>query len=98
MEEKKVLSKPKTQQNLILESREKLSVTGIIEVDSFNDEEIIADTELGLLTVRGENLRINRLNLDHSELVVEGNIGSCEYSGREGQRGKNGGFLAKMFR
>ncbi len=51
MDEKKV-SKPKVQ-NLILENREKLNITGVIDVESFNDESVIVDTELGLLIVRG---------------------------------------------
>lgn len=96
MIEEKKTAKPKIQ-NLILENREKLSVSGVIDVESFNDECVIADTELGVLVVRGEDLRINKLNLDNSELVIEGDIISCEYSDREGSKSK-GGFFSKMFK
>jgi sporulation protein YabP len=96
IEEKKV-NKPKVQ-NLILENREKLSVSGVLDVESFNDETVIIDTELGVLIVRGEDLHINKLNLDNSELNIEGDIISCEYSEKEGSKSKGGGFFGKMFK
>ena len=95
-EEKKVM-KSKTQ-NLILENRQKLSVSGIIDVESFNDECVIVDTEMGILIVHGEDLHINKLNLDSSELSIEGDIISCEYSDRDSSRSKGFGFFSKMLR
>ena len=70
-------------QNLILENREKLNVSGVLDVLSFDDQIVIVETELGLLTVKGENLRINKLSLDTSEIVVEGEINSLGYSNKE---------------
>ncbi len=58
-------------QNLILENRNKLSVSGVKDVLSFDDQVVIMETELGLLTVKGENLRINKLSIDTSEVIVE---------------------------
>jgi len=94
MEDKKT-GRPKVQ-NLILENREKLSISGVIDVESFNDEYVIANTELGTLIVRGEGLHISKLNLDSSELNIEGEIYSCEYSDSEGSKSK--GFFSMMFR
>lgn len=85
-------------QNLILENREKLSVSGVVDVESFNDENVIVDTELGILIIRGEGLRINKLNIDSSELSIEGDIFSCEYSDKESSRSKGLGFLSRMFK
>jgi len=96
LEEKKTL-KP-SNQNLILENREKLSVSGVIDVESFNDECVIVETNLGELIIRGIDLHINKLNLDSSELSIEGNIISCEYNDRESSKSKGMGFLGKMFR
>jgi sporulation protein YabP len=96
IEEKKV-PKPKVQ-NLILENREKLNITGVIDVESFNDECVVVDTELGVLVIKGIDLHINKLNIDNSELGIEGEIVSCEYSEREGSRSKGGGFFARMFK
>jgi len=84
-------------QNLILENREKLSISGVIDVESFNDEMVVVDTELGILIVRGEDLHINKLSLESSELSIEGYITSCEYNEKDG-RSKGVGFFAKMFR
>ena len=72
IEDKKV-PRPKVQ-NLILENREKLSISGVIDVESFNDECVIADTELGTLIIKGIDLHINKLNIDSSELGIEGDI------------------------
>lgn len=58
-------------QNLILENRNKLSVSGVKDVLSFDDQVVIMETELGLLSVKGENLRINKLSIDTSEIIVE---------------------------
>ena len=70
-------------QNLVLENREKLNVSGVLDVLSFDDQIVIVETELGLLTVKGENIRINKLSLDTSEIVVEGEINSLGYSNKE---------------
>jgi len=83
-------------QNLILENREKLSISGVIDVESFNDESVVVETELGTLIVRGQDLHINKLNIDNYELDIEGDIVSCEYSDKE--RSKGLGFFAKMFK
>ena len=61
-------------QNLILENRQKLSISGVNDVLSFDDQVVMVDTELGLLTVKGENLKINKLSIDTSEVIVEGDI------------------------
>ncbi len=70
-------------QNLILENREKLNVSGVLDVLSFDDQIVMVETELGLLTVKGENIRINKLSLDTSEIVVEGEIDSLAYSNKD---------------
>ena len=61
-------------QNIVLENREKLNVSGVNDVLSFDDQVVMIDTELGLLTVKGENIRINKLSLDTSEVIVDGEI------------------------
>ena len=83
-------------QNLILENREKLSVSGVLYVLSFDDQVVIMDTELGMLTVKGDNLRINKLSIDTSEVIVEGNIYNMAYSEEHGDN--KGGFLSKIFK
>lgn len=85
-------------QNLILENRGKLSISGVNDVLSFDDQVVIVETELGLLTVKGENIRVNKLSLDTSEVIVDGEISSLTYSQKVPE--KNGGtsLLSKIFK
>lgn len=86
-------------QNIVLENREKLNVTGIHDVFSFDDQIIIIETELGLLTIKGEDLKINKLSLDTSDFIVEGKINSLTYSSQEASPGKKGkNILSKIFK
>lgn len=84
-------------QNLILENREKLNITGVLDVLSFDDQIVIVETELGLLTVKGDNLRINKLSTDTEEVCVEGNIFNLSYS-EKSNVGKEGSFFSKIFK
>ena len=85
-------------QNLILENRNKLSVSGVLDVLSFDDQTVIIETELGLLTIKGETLRINKLSIDTSEVVVEGQVDSISYSSKDLNKKSNEGFLGKIFK
>ena len=84
-------------QNLILENREKLNITGVIEVGSFNDELITMKTELGELFIYGSGLKINKLNVDSSEIAIDGNIQCLEYSDKNTGKSK-GCFISKIFK
>ena len=86
-------------QNLILENRGKLSISGVTDVLSFDDEIVILDTELGMLTVKGENIRINKLSIDTSEVIIEGEISAFSYSDKDkSSKDKNSSFISKIFK
>ena len=85
-------------QNLILENRGKLSISGVNDVLSFDDQIVMVETELGLLTVKGENLRINKLSLDTSEVIVDGDISGLNYSEKDLNKDKAGSFISKIFK
>ena len=91
-EEKKTSLLP---HNCILEDRRTLSVSGVNDVDSFDEETVVVFTDIGELTVRGRNLHINRLSVEIGELTVEGNIAALIYSD---DAPKSGGFFSKVFR
>ena len=88
---------PNIVQNLVLENRGKLSVSGVNDVLSFYDQVVMVDTELGLLTVKGENIRINKLSLDTAEVIIEGEISSLAYSQNK-QEKSTGTILSKIFK
>ena len=85
-------------QNLVLENRKKLSISGVLDVLSFDDQVVILETELGLLNVKGDNLRINKLSIDTSEVVVEGDIYSMVYSEKDTNKKTTTSLLGKIFR
>lgn len=85
-------------QNVILENREKLTISGVLDVLSFDDQIVIVETELGLLTVKGENLRINKLSLDTTEIIVEGTISNLAYSEKTLDKKTGGSFIGKIFK
>lgn len=82
-------------QNLTLEDRTHLCVTGVSDVDSFDDRTVTVFTQLGGLSVRGSDLHISALNVETGELVVDGQIDALLYA--ESQP-KGGGIFGRMFR
>lgn len=82
-------------QNVIMENRKNLTVTGVKDVDSFDEQTVVAFTNLGELTIRGEELHITSLNLDVGEFSMQGNISSLSYSDTE-QR--TGGIFSRIFK
>ena len=79
--------------HLILQNREKLSVSGVQDVENFDDREIVAVTSHGKLTVTGSGLHMGRLSLEEGELAIEGIIDALEYSADSGR----GSFLSRLF-
>lgn len=73
-------------QNIILENREKLTISGVLDVLSFDDQIIIVETELGLLTIKGENLKINKLNIETSDVTLDGLVSSLSYSNSDSMK------------
>lgn len=78
-----------------IDSREKTVITGVDDVDNFNENEINIITTAGYLTLTGNDLHITRLNLDEGQLIIEGYIAGVHYSENEM---KNEGFFGRMFK
>ena len=97
VEDKKNMGLNTTIQNLILENRNKLSISGVKDVLSFDDQVIIMETELGMLTIKGDNLKINKLSIDTSEVIVEGEINNLGYNDHSKKEGDTGIF-GKIFK
>ena len=79
--------------HIILEGREDLSVSGVEEVESFDENTIVMVTNKGTLIVRGEDLHIEKLSLDGGDLRVEGVVDSLSY---EDERAARGGFFSRL--
>lgn len=82
--------------NIILEDRRSLTVSGVSDVDSFDEQTVMLYTELGELTIRGTDLHMNKLNVETGDVSIEGNISSLSYQD-EVSHG-SGGFMGRLFR
>ena len=86
---------PAAAHRLELISRERLSVSGVEDVERFDETGIVMSTSAGTLIITGEALHIGKLSLDGGELFVDGRIDSLSY---EDQGPVRGGFLQRLFR
>ncbi len=83
-------------QNIILEDRERMSVSGVLDVEEFCEDKILLETTLGFLEVSGAQLRMNKLSVDTGELTIEGEITSVVYTEESSQT--KGSLLSRLFR
>ncbi len=83
--------------NIILESREKLSIGGVKEILTFDEDEIVLDTVLGVLEIRGKNLKVEKLSTDTGEIIAKGYIDEIIYP-HEHTIEKRGNILKSIFR
>lgn len=97
MELKKEIKTEEKKSNLSLENRKRLALTGVIEVISFNETVIMLNTSLGSMTIKGEGLRMNKLDVQNGEVMIVGTINSCIYSGAEIKK-DNESILKKLFK
>lgn len=81
-------------------NRESMTIKGVLHVESSDDQEIVLDTDLGLLTVRGDDMQIKQLNLEEGTFALEGSINGIQYSQGGSSRSKNKGksFLERLLR
>lgn len=92
VEEKKEV---KLQHNIILQNRKTLIVSGVVDVDSFDEQCVIIFTDVGELIIKGVNLHINKLSIETGELSLDGEIDSLTYSNTPQQ---TGGFFSRLLR
>ena len=83
-------------QNIILEDRERLNVSGVLDVESFCEDKILLETTLGFLEISGSELKMNKLSVDTGELSIEGDITSVNYT--DESREQKGSLLTRLFR
>lgn len=83
---------------LILENRGAGTVTGIREVVSFDENQVVLDTDLGLLTVKGKDLHVSRLTLEKGEVDLDGTIDSLNYSSNEALRKSGESLFTRLFK
>lgn len=79
---------------LMLDNRCKLVMTGVEDVNGFNEETVSVKTACGSLIIKGEKLHIDKLNLETGDISIDGKINALQYLGSEVQHSK----LSRLFR
>ena len=80
--------------NIIVEDRKKMTLTGVKDVLSFDEEAVVLDTSLGRLTVKGSGLHIINFDTNSGDLSAEGRLYALVYTSQE----KSGGVFSRIFR
>ena len=93
--EEKISRRP---HRLELSNRARGSVTGIQDVVSFDENQLILDTDMGLLTIKGKGLHVSRLTLEKGEVDVSGKIDSLTYSDVGTYKKQGESLLGRLFR
>lgn len=81
--------------HLILEDRKKLMISGVQDVDCFDEQTVILFTNMGKLIVHGRNLHVNAFQVESGDFSMEGDITALEYAENQKVRFP---FLARLFR
>lgn len=83
---------------MVLTNRRTCNLTGVNDVLSFDVNEIILETDLGMLMIKGSELHVNRLTLDKGEVDIEGRVDSFTYSEQPGAGMKAESLLSRLFK
>lgn len=83
--------------SLSLEDRKKLTLSGVLEVVNFDDEKISLNTILGNLAIKGEGLKMNKIDVQNGDVIIMGYISSMIYSGKDGKKSKES-IIKKIFK
>ncbi len=84
---------------ITMTNRETLLVRGVLNVESFDDEQVILETEMGMLSIIGEDLHIRELNLEEGRLFMDGLMNGLNYSAAPNvKRQRGGGLFDRLFR
>ena len=83
---------------ITLMNRRTCMINGVSDVVSFDEHEILLETDQGMFTIKGSDLHVNRLTLEKGEVDIEGKIDSMTYSDGGGYNNKNESLLSKLFK
>ena len=97
MEKRPEKSLQEYKSNLTLENRKLMTLTGVVEVISFDDEKILLNTQIGSLIIKGLELKMNKLDVQNGDVVIAGDIYYIVYSNKEVKKEKDS-ILARLFK
>ncbi len=85
--------------DISLTNRKELTVTGVKNIESFDSEEFLIETNLGFLHIKGSNLTLDKMDNENNELLIKGQINLLSYMGNS-QKGKEskGNIFKKLLK
>lgn len=83
---------------LLMQGRKSVELTGIKEVVSFDAKEVVLNTTMGVLMIRGNDLFVKRLTVEKGEIDLEGQMDSFVYVDKTGKIGEKESMLKRLFR
>lgn len=83
---------------VLLDGRRKGSITGVVDVVSFDVKEVILETTLGMLNIKGQDLKVTRLSVEKGEIDFSGQISNMTYSDSSVREKKSEGLVARIFK
>lgn len=95
MVEEKVMVKP---HKVLMSNRKTASFSGVLDVISFDLKEILLETEEGMLTIRGNDLHVNRLSVEKGEVEIEGRIDGLQYSELVHHKNQGESLMGRLFK
>lgn len=81
--------------NIIIEDRKNVSISGVTDVESFDEETVVLMTDLGELVIKGFGLHISKIDVVSGDLALEGEIYNIGYTDTQAS---GGGLLSRLFR
>lgn len=88
----------KRQHKMAVHNRKNCSLTGVADVIAFDEGEVILETDMGVLVVKGHELHVKRLDLEKGEVDIDGRMDSFFYSEQRNSAAKGESFLGRLFR
>ncbi|MDO4547376.1 MAG: sporulation protein YabP [Clostridia bacterium] len=90
------IQQPTRPHGVTITDRTRVTITGIDDVDSFNEEMIVLNTVCGAMTIAGTSLNVTKLSLDDGSLIIDGRITAIEYDDRS--RPAKGSGISRLFK
>ena len=88
----------KRQHKMAVQNRKSCSLTGVADVIAFDEGEVILETDMGVLVIKGHELHVKRLDLEKGEVDIDGRMDSFFYSEQRNSAAKGESFLGRLFR
>jgi sporulation protein YabP len=79
-----------------IDERQRVTLTGVTQVDTFNEDNVVLHTTMGVLNIKGKAMKVNKLNVDNGDMSIEGEIISLTYTSKDTSNKEN--LIKRLFK